>query len=91
MKLAMGADLEIVVKFLDEDHGAALLAFGTEAFGNVALAGFAAAHFGFFYEAGFVFVKRGRDGRFNGFQTEGFLGEGGCSHVRHFASKGVAG
>jgi hypothetical protein len=50
MMLALGADLQVFVQFLVENHRLAGRAFRPKPLGNVAFFGFAAAELGFFGE-----------------------------------------
>ena len=73
MMLAMGANLEVFVEFLVEDHGAAFRTFGPQAFGNFPFLGFGGSEFWFFDESR-VAVSRGRrDGGLSRFQPKRLL------------------
>src|SRR5213593_4082736 len=86
MVLAMGADFEVLVQLLVEDHGAALGALGPEALGDFALLGFA-AEFGFLSKRGGVAARRRRsDRRLSRFQAQGLFVEGGGGHFSQVES-----
>ena len=80
MVTAVGADLEILVELLVENHVGAFGALGPKAFGNVALAGFGGAELGLFGEGSFGAARRRSDGRFDRVQTESFFVERGGRH-----------
>ena len=87
MVLAMGANLQILVEFLVEDHSAAFGALGPKAFQDLPLFGFGAGEFGLFSKSG---IPRNRgwggNGRLGCFETEGLLCEsiGRHSHQTGF-------
>ena len=68
MMLALGADLEVFVQFLVENHRAALRAFGPQPFGNVALLGFAAAPAWAFWRTSCAPLAAAASRRFGRFQ-----------------------
>src|ERR1700747_2867877 len=76
MVLAMGADLQIFVQFLIEDHSAAFGALGPKAFWNLALFGFGAVEFGLLSKGSVSRNgRRGGYGRLGRFEAEGLLSE----------------
>src|SRR5687767_6221922 len=80
MKAAVLANLQVVVQIFVVKQRRALFAFGPKTFGNFAFPRFGRRHSGLFRERGVGRWRGGRDGRFGGFDAEGFFCEGSSSH-----------